>query len=73
MWYSMRNLAGDLSFGSKFVLTTNSPNIVHRLCSGQVGRIKVRIFGEQWVNNHGKKFVLFSKTSLKTENIKSIT
>ena len=25
-------------------LTTNSPNTVHTFCSGQVGRIKVRIF-----------------------------
>ena len=31
--------------GVKVSLTTNSPNAVHTFCSGQVRRIKVRIFG----------------------------
>ena len=31
--------------GVKFCLTTDSPNTVDTFCSGQVGRIKVRIFG----------------------------
>ena len=31
--------------GVKVCLTTNSPNTVHTFCSGQVGRIKVKIFG----------------------------
>ena len=43
--YSMENLAGDLLLGLKVCITTNSPNTVHTFCSGQVGRIKVRIFG----------------------------
>ena len=37
--------------GVKVCLTTNSPNTVHRFCSGQVGRIKVWIFGAWRVNN----------------------
>ena len=36
---------GRSLIGVKVCLTTNSPNTVHRFCSGQVGRIKVRIFG----------------------------
>ena len=31
--------------GVKVCLTTNSPNTVHTFCSGQDGRIKVKIFG----------------------------
>ena len=31
--------------GVKVCLTTNSPNTFHTFCSGQVGRIKIKIFG----------------------------
>ena len=50
VWYSMENLAGDLLLGLKLVKLPNSPNTVHIFCSGQVGRIKVTIFGAERFN-----------------------
>ena len=35
--------------GVNVCLTTNSPNTVHTFCLGQVGRIKVKIYGAQRV------------------------
>ena len=41
----MENLAGDLLFGLRVDETINSPNAIHTICLGQLGRIKIKIFG----------------------------
>ena len=57
--------------GAKVCLTINSLYAVYTFCSGQVGRIKVKIFGDERLKMHHQGFLL--ETSKGTEHCANIT